>query len=138
MPQQFVFTASGQVHDLKATASLIWGAGWTYLFDRDYFSFELLAALLNAGAHFVRRFKDGVESRILERHLIPELNLPAGMRALRSDWTIVLPGWDRGVVLRLVSYQPTDGKLIPVLTSRHDLSALSIARLSKERLANEN
>src|SRR4030095_14936161 len=122
VPQQFVFTASGKVHDLKATASLIWGAGWTYLFDRGYFSFELLADLLNAGAHFVMRFKEGVEYRILARHLIPDLNLPAGMRAMRSDWTVVLPGWDRDVVLRLVSYQLTDGKLIRVLTSRHDLS----------------
>ncbi len=138
VPQQFVFLASGKVHDLKATPALVWSAGWTYLFDRGYFSFDLLAALLNAGAHFVIRLKQRVEYRILDRHDIPDLTLPAGMRAIRSDWTILLPGWDRDLVLRLVSYQLTDGKLIRVLTDRHDLSALSIAQLYKERWTIEN
>jgi Transposase DDE domain len=138
VPQQFVFTAAGKIHDLQAASELIWSAGWTYLFDRGYFSFDLLAALLNAGAHFVIRLKQGVGYQILERHKIPELKLPAGMRAIRSDWTIILPGWDREVILRLVSYQLTDGKLIRVLTDRHELSALSIASLYKERWAIEN
>jgi hypothetical protein len=138
VPQQFVFTAAGKIHDLKATSALVWSASWTYLFDRGYFSFDLLGALITAGAHFVIRFKDGVEYRILERHEIPDLKLPAGMRAIRSDWTVVLPGWDRDLVLRLVSYQLTDGKLIRVLTDRHNLSALSIALLYKERWTIEN
>src|SRR5499433_278777 len=131
VPQQFVFTASGKVHDLKAIPDLVWSAGWTYLFDRGYFSFDLLGMLLNAGAHFVIRLKSGIEYRILERRQIPELSLPAGMRAIRSDWTILLPGWDRDLVLRLVSYQLTNGILIRVLTERHELSALSIAQLYK-------
>jgi putative transposase len=138
VPQQFVFTASGKIHDLKATSALEWSAGWTYLFDRGYFSFDLLAALLNSGAHFVIRLKQGVEYRVVERHEIPELRLPAGMRAIRSDWTVLLPGWDRDLVLRLVSYQLSDGKLIRVLTDRHDLSALSIAQLYKARWTIEN
>jgi len=138
VPQQFVFTASGKVHDLKAIPDLVWSAGWTYLFDRGYFSFDLLGMLLNAGAHFVIRLKSGIEYRILERRQIPELSLPAGMRAIRSDWTILLPGWDRDLVLRLVSYQLTNGILIRVLTDRHELSALSIARLYKERWTIEN
>jgi hypothetical protein len=138
IPQQFVFTASGKIHDLKATSRLVWSAGWTYLFDRGYFSFDLLATLLNAGAHFVIRLKHGVEYQIVRRHEIPELKLPAGMRAIRSDWTVRLPGWDRTLVLRLVSYQLSDGKLIRVLTDRHDLSALSIASLYKTRWAIEN
>lgn len=137
VPQQFVFTASGKIHDLKATAEICWSAGWTYLFDRGYFSFELLTTLLNLGAHFVIRLKQGVEYRIIERCPIPDFNLPAGLRAITSDWTISLPGWDRDVILRLVSYQLTDGKLIRVLTDRHDLSALSIAQLYGRRWAIE-
>src|SRR5207248_2727194 len=50
VPQQFVFTASGKLHDLKATTEIGWCAGWTYLFDRGYFAFDLLTALLNTGA----------------------------------------------------------------------------------------
>lgn len=138
VPRQFVFTASGKIHDLKATAEIIWSPGWTYLFDRGYFSFELLTILLNLGAHFVIRLKQGVEYGVIERHPLPDLNLPEGLRAITSDWTISLPGWDRDVVLRLVSYQLTDGKLIRVLTDRHDLSALSVAQLYKERWTIEN
>jgi hypothetical protein len=138
VPQQFVFTAAGRVHDLKAIPNLVWSAGWTYLFDRGYFSFDLLGILLNAGAHFVIRLKSNVEYRILERRQIPEVSLPAGMRAIRSDWTILLPGWDRDLVLRLVSYQLTNGILIRVLTDRHELSAQSIAQLYKERWTIEN
>jgi hypothetical protein len=138
VPQQFVFTASGKIHDLKATTEIAWCAGWTYLFDRGYFAFDLLTALLNIGAHFVLRFKDGVDFKIIERRLIPEFKLPAGIRAITSEWTVILPGWDDDIILRLVSYRLTDGKLIRVLTDRHDLSALSVALLYKERWTIEN
>ena len=138
VPQQFVFTGSGKIHDLKATAEICWSPGWTYLFDRGYFSFDLLTVLLNLGAHFVIRLKQGVEYRVIERFPLPDLTLPAGLRAITSDWTISLPGWDRDLDLRLVSYQLTDGKLIRVLTDRHDLSALSIAQLYGRRWSIEN
>lgn len=138
VPQQFVFTASGRSPDLKATPEIVWYAGWTYLFDRGYFSFDLLTVLCNARAHFVIRFKDGVAFRIMERHLLPAFKLPAGIRAITSDWTVVLPGWEGDLILRLVSYRLTDGKLIRVLTGRHDLSALSVALLYKERWTIEN
>lgn len=137
VPHQFVFTASGKVHDLKAAATLKFGAGWTYLFDRGYFSFDFLTVVINAGAHFVIRFKDGVNYCVVARHQIPEVTLPAGVKAILKDWTVSLPGWDQGVPFRLVVYQLTDGKVIRVLTSRHDLSALSIVRLYKERWAIE-
>lgn len=132
VPKQFVFNASGKVHDLQATIALTWRAGWTYLFDRGYFSFDLLTVLLNASAHFVIRFKRGVAYRIVKRFPIPDVKLPAGIREITSDWLVKLPGWDGEALLRMVSYKLTDGKLIRVLTSRHDLSALSIAQLYKE------
>lgn len=138
VPEQFVFTASGKVHDLKAALALNWQRGWTYLFDRGYFSFDLLTVLLNAGAHFVIRIKRQVDFQVVKRHQIPELSLPAGMRAICSDWTVKLTGWDCEIFLRLVSYKLTDGKLIRVLTDRHDLSALSIAELYKNRWTIEN
>ena len=138
VPKQFVFNASGKVHDLQATIALNWCAGWTYLFDRGYFSFDLLTVLLNASAHFVIRFKRGVAYRIVKRFPIPEVKLTAGIREITSDWLVKLPGWDGEALLRMVSYKLTDGKLIRVLTSRHDLSALSIAQLYKERWTIEN
>jgi Transposase DDE domain len=104
VPQQFVFTASGKVHDLKATSALARSAGWTYLFDRGYFSFDLLTVLLNAGAHFVIRLKRGVEYRIIRSNPIPDVKAPAGIRAIKSDWTVSLPGWENDVILRLYAW----------------------------------
>lgn len=133
VPNQFVFTASGKVHDLKAAMALEFCAGWTYLFDRGYFSFDFLTVVLNAGAHFVIRLKDGVSYCVVKRHVIPEVKLPTGVKKILKDWTISLPGWDQDVLLRLVVYQLTDKRVISVLTSRYDLSALSIVMLYKER-----
>ena len=138
VPQQFVFSAAGKAHDLVAAQQLKWSAHWTYLFDRGYFSFPFLTDLINAGAHFVIRLKVGVNYKIVQRHVLPTMKLPAGIKALTSDWTVRLPGWEPDLLLRLVSYQLTDGKLIRVLTTRHDLSALSIAQLYKERWTIEN
>lgn len=133
VPNQFVFTASGKVHDLKAATGLKFCAGWTYLFDRGYFSFDFLTVVLNAGAHFVIRLKDGVSYCVVKRNVIPKVKLPAGVKEILKDWTVSLPGWDREILLRLVVYRLTDGKVISVLTSRYDLSALSIVMLYKER-----
>jgi len=135
IPQQLVVT-TGKVHDLKGAATLQWARHWTSIFDRGYLGFAFLNALLDAGAHFVVRFKEGVGYRILERFAVPPAPATAGFR-LTSDWTIRLPGWE-GVLLRLVSYQLPDGKLIRVLTDRFDLSALSVAQLYKERWTIEN
>ena len=129
VPQQFVFSAAGKAHDLVAAQQLSWSRHWTYLFDRGYFSFPFLTTRLEAGAHFVIRLKLGVRYQIVQRHALPIVALPAGLKALTSDWTVRLPGWDADLLLRLVSYQLSDGKLIRVLTSRHDLTALSIAQL---------
>jgi Transposase DDE domain len=135
IPQQLVVT-TGKVHDLKGAARLHWARHWTYVFDRAYLGFDFLSTLLDAGAHFVVRFKEGVGYRILERFAVPQAPATAGFR-LTSDWTIRLPGWE-GIVLRLVSYRLPDGKLIRVLTDRCDLCALSVAQLYKERWTVEN
>jgi IS4 transposase len=135
IPHQLVVT-TGKVHDLRGAARLHWARHWTYIFDRAYLGFDFLTTLLEAGAHFVVRFKEGVGYRILERFAVPHAPATAGFR-LTSDWTIRLPGWE-GVLLRLVSYRLPDGKLIRVLTDRFDLSALSVAQLYKERWTIEN
>jgi Transposase DDE domain len=135
IPQQVVVT-TGKVHDLKGAATLQWARHWTYIFDRGYLGFAFLSTLLDAGAHFVVRFKEGVGYCILERFAVPQAPATAGFR-LTSDWTIRLLGWE-GVLLRLVSYQLPDGKLIRILTDRFDLSALSVAQLYKERWTIEN
>jgi Transposase DDE domain len=135
IPQQLVVT-TGKVHDLRGATPLHWARHWTYIFDRAYLGFDFLTTLLEAGAHFVMRFKEGVGYHILDRLPVPRAPATAGFR-LRADWTISLPGWG-GILLRLVSYQLPDGKLIRVLTDRFELSALSVAQLYKERWTIEN
>jgi hypothetical protein len=81
----------------------------------------------------VIRLKDGVLFRVVYRNKIPEVALPAGIKELVTDWTVVLPGLDGELMLRLVTYRLTDGKQIRVLTDRFDLTALSIAQLYKAR-----
>ncbi|MCI0659505.1 MAG: hypothetical protein L0220_00370 [Acidobacteria bacterium] len=76
---------------MKATTALRWSAGWTYLFDRGYFSFDLLTTLLNVGAHFVIRLKQGVEYRIIRSNPIPEVKLPAGIRAIKFEAKARMP-----------------------------------------------
>jgi putative transposase len=121
---------------LRGAARLHWARHWTYVFDRAYLGFDFLSTLLDAGAHFVVRFKEGVGYRLLERFAVPQAPTTAGFR-LKADWTIRLPGWE-SVVLRLVSYRLPDGKLIWVLTDRFELSAISIAQLYKERGTSES
>jgi hypothetical protein len=136
IPSQFVFTAAGKVHDLKAASTLKWTKGWTYVFDRGYFCFTFLAGVLAAGAHFCVRFKAGVDYHIKERRPVEAAPASAGLTLL-SDWLISLPGGPE-ISLRLVSYRLPDGKVIRILTSRFDLTALSVARLYKERWTIEN
>lgn len=138
IPQQFVFTASGKVHDLKAAAALKFCAGWTYIFDRGYFGFDFLSVVVTAGAHFVVRLKRGVKFDIVQRAPLPTGTLPAGLKALLGDYSVKLPSWKTAPLLRLVVYQLTDGKVLSVLTTRRDLGALSIVRLYKERWTIEN
>jgi len=136
IPAQLVFT-NGKVADVRAAQNLEWAAHWTSLFDRGYFGFGFLTRVLEAGAHFVIRFKDGVEYQIVERALVPETPKNAGFR-VRSDWLVRLPGWDPELLLRLVSYRLPDGKMIRVLTDRFDLTAVNVAQLYKERWTIEN
>lgn len=138
IPRQFVFTASGKVHDLKAAAALTFYAGWTYIFDRGYFSFDFLQAVADVGAHFVVRFKRHVKCQIVSSRPLPTGALPTGVKELILDALVILPGWETQTTLRLVMYQLTDGKVISVLTTRQDLCALSIVRLYKERWTIEN
>ena len=138
IPRQFVFTSAGKVHDLKAAAALQFCAGWTYIFDRGYFGFDFLQAVVETGAHFVIRFKRHVQCEIVRLAQLPSGPLPAGVADLILDARVKLPGWETQTLLRLVMYQLTDGKVISVLTTRHDLCALSIVRLYKERWTIEN
>jgi hypothetical protein len=130
IPQQLVLT-SGKVHDLAAATAFHWLANWTYIFDRGYVGFDFLTVILEAGAHFVIRFKRQIKYEVVASFAVPEAPKSAGLTLL-NDQHVTFPNW-AGVILRLVSYRLPDGKIYWILTDRFDLSALSVAQLYKER-----
>lgn len=134
VPTQFVLTP-GKLHDANPSIKVQWQKYWTYVQDRGYLSFGRLTEILEAGAHFVVRFKDQIRYQVIYRFPLPLLKR-SDFR-LSSDWAIRLPGWSE-IILRLVSYRLPDGRLVRVLTDRFDLSAESIAELYKERWKIEN
>jgi hypothetical protein len=129
-PRPLVLRA-GKVHDLQAAAAFNWVAHWTYIFDRGYVSFAFLTEILEASAHFVIRFKAGINYCVVHSFAVPLQPASAGLTLL-SDEHVTFPNWE-GVIWRLVSYRLPDGKLMRVLTDRFDLTALSVAQLDKER-----
>jgi hypothetical protein len=135
IPQQLILTP-GKVHDAHRQAEMNWVAGWTYVQDRGYVCFRRLAQIMTAGAHFVVRLKRGMRWSLLDRRPVPSQAQPSGLRR-RSDWTVRFTGWS-DVLLRIVSYQLPDGRLVRLLTDRFDLSALSVAQLYTERWKIEN
>ena len=94
MPRQFIFTAAGKVHDLKAAAALEWCAGGTYIFARGYFGFDFLQTVADAGAHFLVRFKRHVHGEVVTFKLLPGGALPTGVAELILDAVVTLPGWE--------------------------------------------
>jgi hypothetical protein len=74
------------------------------LFDHGYLFFDLLTALLNAGAHFVSRLKQGVGRQIILSNPFTDMKMLTGVRPIKSDWTVSLPGWASDAILRLVAY----------------------------------
>src|SRR5581483_3975751 len=72
-----------------------------------------LAEIIEAGAHFVVRFKDRINYQIFLRLPLPPTTADRGF-SLTSDWAVCLPGWG-DAILRLVSYRLPDGRLVRVL-----------------------
>jgi len=135
IPQQLVMTV-GKVHDASKKVKISWQRGWTYVQDRGYLCFTRLKSILAAGAHFVVRFKKGVNFQVIERREVDTHKQANGIRLL-SDWTVKLEGWP-DTLLRMVSYQLPDRTTIRVLTDRFDLTAENVAQLYKERWKIEN
>lgn len=127
------------INDVAALAALDlteWH-GWTMVFDRGYYAHQQFARLCAAGVHFIVRCNEQAVYQITAQHPVPAGTTPAG-DTIVADATMTL-GSSRnrkGKVLkgmRLVTSRNARGVEHRVITDRHDLTALEVVQLYRQR-----
>jgi len=100
-------------------------AGVTYIADRGYASFEIIAKILKAKANFIFRVKDNLLYEVQERLAISVSELPP--RAFRevSDELIIFKSDKYQNVVRLIQFKVAGSKF-RIITNRLDLSTLKV------------
>ena len=127
---QCVLVTDGKTHDLQAIKDLHFQPGDLLIFDRAYLDYAWLYQLHEGRAWFVTRLKSNSCYEIIEEQ-------PAAGPIL-ADQIICLGHPQRQASypepLRRVHYRdPETGKEYVFLTNRHDLSALEVAKLYRQR-----
>jgi hypothetical protein len=112
-------------------------AGWTLLFDRGYYGHRQLVRLRDAGVHFVAACSEQAHYQVVRSHQPPAGLTPDGDE-IYADAVVILGSANnrRGAVvpnLRLIGVRTKTGKLMKVVTDRHDLSATQVVRLYRKR-----
>ncbi len=129
----FVLVTDGKYHDSNVLDVLMPVFGAIYLMDKAYIDFEALYNIDLAGAFFVSRAKANMDYTVTCQNY--NINMKTG---LRSDKTVLLNGCRSKKLypepLRLVEYHDS-GKDITLyfLTNNHEVSALEIAKLYRNR-----
>ena len=128
----FISITTGKVHDVRLLNAISLPAGSILVVDRGYLDFERLFALHRQQIGFVIRAKDNLRSTWIASR---KVNTETGLRA---DQTILLatPKSKLGYPerLRRVSFRdPQTGKHLVFLTNLHDVPALTIAAIYKNR-----
>lgn len=134
IPAQVGGTA-GKIHDANRAVPVVWKPGWPDVQDRGYVSCTRLAQRPASGAQFVVRLKRGMHWQVVARRPVPLGRQSGGY--LRGDQTVRVAGGPAGEV-RVVRSQLPDYRWVWGITDRCDLTAASVARLSKERGKIEN
>ncbi len=128
----FVIMTEGNVHEQKAALSIPFEKDDVVVFDRGYNKFEWLKALDNAGVFFVTRLKTNSQYRVLERFDV------SSHPNITSDQNIEWTGFNStkkypGMLRRIRSVDSETGKSIILITNNFDWSALTIAKIYKDR-----
>ena len=128
----FISITTGKVHDVSLLNAISLPAGSILVVDRGYLDYERLFALHRQQIGFVIRAKDNLRSTWIASR---KVNTETGLRA---DQTILLatPKSKLGYPerLRRVSFRdPETGKHLVFLTNLHDVPALTIAAIYKNR-----
>ena len=128
----FISITTGKVHDVRLLNAISLPAGSILVVDRGYLDFERLFALHRQQIGFVIRAKDNLRSTWIASRKVDTAT------GLRADQTILLatPKSKLGYPerLRRVSFRdPETGKHLVFLTNLHDVPALTIAAIYKNR-----
>ncbi len=98
--------------------------GVTYIADRGYASFEIVAKLLQSGAYFVFRVKDNLLYEVSEVLSLADEKLPKCFRQV-SDELIIFKNDAHQSRVRLIQFRVA-GSYFRLLTNRLELSTLQV------------
>lgn len=129
----FVMITDGKYHDSNILDVLVPVTGAIYLMDKAYIDFAALYHMHERGAFFVSRAKTTMDYTVIENNFNIDLRF-----GLKSDRTILLAGYKSSKLypepLRLVEYYDDQNDiLLTFLSNNHEVSALEIAKLYRNR-----
>jgi hypothetical protein len=132
-----VTTSELNDHEALRQLDLSGWCGWTLLIDRGYYGHRQFARLLEAGVHFVAACSEQAHYQVVRSHQPPAGLTPDGDE-IYADAVVVLgsPNNRRGAVvpdLRLIGLRTKGGRMMKLVTDRHDLSATQVVRLYRKR-----
>ena len=109
-------------------------AGVTYIAERGYASFEIIAKLLQSHGYFVFRVKDNLLYDVQEVLSLASQELPKCFHQVRDE-VVVFKNDGHHSRVRLVHFKVA-GSYFRLLTNRFDLSPLQIINLYARAVAN--
>ena len=98
--------------------------GVTYIADRGYASFEIIAQLFKAEAYFIFRVKENVLFEVQEVFSVVGAELPKCFRRVRDEIVIFRNDKNQSRV-RLIQFEVADSKF-KIVTNRLDLTTLQV------------
>jgi Domain of unknown function (DUF4372)/Transposase DDE domain len=131
----FIIITDGKGSDFQIIDEMIFEAGAIYLMDRGYFDFSRLHKITNSGAFFVIRMRKRLRWKRLYSHQVSDGDKELGVIC---DQTVVMTYSESAKnypshLRRVKFFDKETNKRLEFLTNNFDLSALTIAKLYKQR-----
>jgi len=122
IPTEFV-VGSGKSSERVFLESIL-EKGVTYIADRGYASFEIIAKLLKREAYFIFRVKDNLLFEVAEALEVAVLEMPQCFRNIKDELIIFKNDKHQNLV-RMIRFEVCNSKF-RLLTNRRDLTTLQI------------
>jgi hypothetical protein len=122
IPTEFLI-GSGKSSE-RAFLESVLEAGVTYIADRGYGSFEIIAKLMKSHAYFIFRVKDNWLYEVSEVLEIASSQMPSCFKKVRDE-IIVFKNDNQQSVVRLIQFEVC-GSYFRLITNRFDLPTLKV------------